>query len=89
MPQLHCSGASWLPHYFSQSRSSLAGASSFGKWDFGEEFVAVQTLVSRLLDVLVIEELEPDIGGPTKRACLGDTPGWQLFFQEQLLIIPF
>jgi hypothetical protein len=39
----------------------------------GEEFVAVQTLVSRLLDVLVIEELEPDIGGPTKRACLGDT----------------
>ena len=39
----------------------------------GEEFVAAQTLVSRLLDVFVIEELEPDIGGATKRACLGDT----------------
>jgi hypothetical protein len=39
----------------------------------GEEFLAVQTLVSRLLDVFVIEELEPDIGGAAKRACLGDT----------------
>jgi hypothetical protein len=39
----------------------------------GEEFVTTQTLVSRLLDVYVIEKLEPDIGGVPKRACLGDT----------------
>ena len=39
----------------------------------GEEFVAIQTLVSRLLDVLVIEELELGIGGAAERACLGDT----------------
>ena len=37
-----------------------------------EEFVTVQALVSRLLGVLVIAELEFGIGGAAERACLGD-----------------
>ncbi len=38
-----------------------------------EEFVTVQALVSGLLGVLVIAELELGIGGAAERACLGDT----------------
>ena len=38
----------------------------------GEKFVTPQTLVSRLLNVFVIEELELSIDGAAKRARLGD-----------------
>lgn len=39
----------------------------------GEKLVTPQTLVSRLLDAFVIEELELHIDRAAKRACLGDT----------------
>lgn len=36
-------------------------------------FLAPRALVSRLLDVFVVQELVLGIGGAAERACLGDT----------------